>query len=558
VTETKTGAQFIAETLHGYGVTHVFYIDAILRRTLVEMETLGIRRIVTHGEKAAAYMADGYARVSRRPGVCMAQSVGAANLAAGLQDAFLGSSPVIALTGCKPPLFQHRHAYQEVLHTDLFRPVTKYNVSAVTLEQLPFYLRQAFREATTGAPGPVHLDLLGTRAELLETAAGHLETVVEQAYTSYPAIRPEPEPEQVRQLSEALLRASRPVIVAGGGARASAAGAEVTALAERLSIPVATSMAGKGTIREDHPLCVGVVGSYSRHCANQTVAAADLVLYVGSRTGDQVTHDWTIPRPGARVAQIDIEPGELGRSYPQALGVFGDARMVLRCLLDGLPAKAVGGGWARQAQQWVRDWQEEFEPLRGSDDVPIRPERLCKELAERLPTNAVLVSDTGYSAIWTGTMVPITEPGQEYLRAAGSLGWAFPAALGARCAAPDRPIICFTGDGGLLYHISELETAARYGIDTVTIVNNNSGFGQAIPGIRKAYGQRPGDQEALYRFTKTNYARIAQEFGCVGIRVEQPAEIGPAVEQALACGRPAVIDVVTDLNCEAPVPWSPA
>jgi acetolactate synthase-1/2/3 large subunit len=265
-TPKKTGARFIAETLQAYGVTHVFYIDAILRQTLVEMETLGIRRIVTHSEKAAAYMADGYARVSHGPGVCMAQSVGAANLAAGLQDAYLGLSPVLALTGRKPPLFQHRNAYQEILHGPLFQPVTKYNVNVVAGEQLPLYLRQAFREATSGAPRPVHLDLLGVRGELLEQAEIDGETVVEEPFRHYPSARPEPEAEQVQRAAQVLGQAKRPVIVAGGGGRASSAGPEVVELAEKLSIPVVTSLNGKEIIPDNHPLAVGVVGSYGSVC----------------------------------------------------------------------------------------------------------------------------------------------------------------------------------------------------------------------------------------------------------------------------------------------------
>ena len=552
------GARFIAETLRGYGVTHVFYIDAILRRTLVEMEALGIRRIVTHSEKAAAYMADGYARASHRPGVCMAQSVGAANLAAGLQDAYLGLSPVIALTGRKPPLFQHRNAYQEIEHGPLFEPVTKYNVDVVIGEQLPYYLRQAFREATSGAPRPVHLDLLGTRGEILEEQAVNAETVVEQAYTRYPSARPIPEPEQVQRAAQALERAERPVIVAGGGVRASSAAAEVVELAERLSIPVATSPNGKGTILDEHPLSVGLVGSYSRWCANRTVAEADLVLFVGSHTGDQVTHDWTLPKAGTQVIQIDVDPSELGKNYPNAIGLLGDAKVALRALLGALDSKTGDGRWSRQAQQWVREWESEMDSLRHSGAVPVRPERLCQELTDVLPASAILVSDTGYSAIWTGTLVRLTHLGQTYLRAAGSLGWAFPAALGAKCAAPERPVVCFTGDGGFLYHLSELETASRYGINTVTIVNNNSGLGQAIPGINRAYGDRPGDREALYHFRQVNYANIAQEMGCFGIRVEHPLAIAGAIRQALASERAAVVDVVTDLSCEAPTPWTPS
>src|SRR5262245_26963668 len=381
VNRTITGARFIAETLKGYGVTHIFYVDAILRKTMVDLEELGIRRVITHSEKAAAYMADGYARVSHRPGVCMAQSVGAANLASGLQDAYLGLSPVVAITGKTPPLFQYRNAYQEVQHSPLCGPVTKYNVDVSTPAQLPYLLRQAFREATSGAPGPVHLDLLGHSGRPLEAAEVTQSVVIEEPFTRYPAFRPAPEEAAVEQAARVIAAAKRPVIVAGGGVRLSSAGAEVVALAEKLSIPVATSVNGKGTILDSHPLSVGVVGSYSARCANQVVAEADLVIYIGSHTGDQVTHDWRIPPPGTQVVQIDIDPAEIGRSYAGAIGVVGDAKTAVARLITALPARPTNEGWLRRAQELVRAWREEIEPLRQSEATPIRPERLCKEVS---------------------------------------------------------------------------------------------------------------------------------------------------------------------------------
>jgi acetolactate synthase-1/2/3 large subunit len=486
----------------------------------------------------------------------MAQSVGAANLAAGLQDAFLGRSPVIALTGKKPPLFQHRNAYQEIEHPPLFAPVTKFNAEVVTLAQLPYLLRQAFREATSGAPRPVHLDLPGHNGRILEAAQAVLPVVVEQAFTHCPAFRPEPDEASIRQAAGAIAAAQRPVIVAGGGVRLSSAAAEVVALAEKLSIPVATSATGKGTILDGHPLSVGVVGTYSVPCANQVVSEADLVIYIGSGTGDQVTHNWTIPAPGTAVVQIDIDPAEIGRGYAGAVGVVGDARQAVLKLAGVLDARP-GGPWLLRAQELVRAWQDQAETLRASDDVPIRPERLCKELSEVLPENAVLVADTGYSTIWTATMV-LLQAGQVYLRAAGSLGWAFPAALGAKCAAPDRPVICFTGDGGFWYHLSELETARRHGINTVTIINNNNGLAQGIPDIQGVYGDRPGTPEELYGFEPVNFSRLAQEMGCLGIRVERPDEIVGAIQQALAAEAPAVVEVMTGLHYRAPSPWTPA
>lgn len=401
-----SGARFMAETFKGYGVTHVFFVEAILRRTLVEMEALGIRRILTHSEKAAAYMADGYARMSRRPGICMSQSVGAANLASGLQDPYLGLSPVIALTGKKPPFAQHRNAYQEIPHGPMFESVTKYNVSIDTGEQLPYFLRQAFREATSGSPGPVHLDIGGGYAgEGIESAEVNSDVVIEEPFTHYSSMRPEPENGAVQGAVRVLEDAERPVIVAGGGARASSAGPEIVELAEMLSIPIATSLNGKEIILEHHPLNVGVVGSYSRWCANRVVSEADLVLFIGSHTGDQVTNDWTVPRPGTPVIQIDIDPSELGRSYPNTVALIGDAKATVRRMKEFLKNKTTHKSWAERTQQLVKEWRDEVEPLRHSGATPIRVERLCKEITQALHRTLswflILATPVSGQALWS-------------------------------------------------------------------------------------------------------------------------------------------------------------
>ena len=259
-----TGGRFLAETFKGYGVSHVFFMPVIVQRALLEMEKLGIKRIMTHGEKAAVYMADGYARTSRRVGICMAQSVGAANLAAGLQDPYLARSPVIAITGRRPQSDQHRHSYQEIDHIEPFNAVTKYNVLVNSPEQLPQLMRQAFREATSGAPGPVHLDFEGTTGALIGDGEADLEVIIDEAFAMVPPFRPEPEPERVRAAAQVLSQAHRPVIVAGGGVVASGAQREVVELAELMSVPVATSLNAKETIPSDHPLAIGVCGAYSR------------------------------------------------------------------------------------------------------------------------------------------------------------------------------------------------------------------------------------------------------------------------------------------------------
>lgn len=552
-----TGGRFIAETLHGYGVTTVFFMPVFGIRALKEIQDLGMRRVMVHGEKPAAYMADGYARIAGHPGVCMAQSVGAANLAAGLQDPYLAGSPVIAMTGRRPQQHMQRHAYQEVDHRGPFSAVTKYSNAITHIDQLPLALRQAFREAVSGQPAPVHLDFDGIVGQDVIDAEADLDVIIEEPFTQIPPFRPEPDAASVAAAAKVIAGAAKPIIVAGGGVKHSGAGAELVALAEKLSIPVATSLNGKGTIPDDHPLCVGVVGAYSRWCANRAVSEADLVIYVGCATGGMVTNEWTVPAPGTPTVQIDIDPRELGRSYPIAAAMLGDARTALERLRAASNANRDRSGWVGQVQELVAGWRAEVAPLMASDSVPVRTERLCAEYTRHLPSDAILVSDTGHSGIWTGTMIDLKHPGQSYIRCAGSLGWAFPAAMGAKCAAPNRPVICFAGDGAMWYHLTEMETAVRCGINTVTVVNNNHALNQEKGINERSYGgQTPGSDD-LWIFPESDFAKIAESMGGLGLTVEKPGDFAGALAQALESNRPAVIDVKTDIESITPRAWKP-
>ncbi|HLQ22205.1 MAG TPA: thiamine pyrophosphate-binding protein, partial [Gemmatimonadales bacterium] len=328
-----TGSAFFADMLQAYEVSHLFFVPTVMYPTLRELDARGIRSVMTHGEKAASYMADGYARALRKPGFCMAQNVGGANLAAGVKDAYLACSPVVAITGGPFAEYRYRHEYQEVEHFRMFDPVTKLNAVVDRIDRLPDLMRQAFRAATTGTPRPVHLEMRGHMGNVVEEE-GDLELVVEAPFKGYPAFRPEAEQALVRQAARRLAQAERPMIVAGGGVTASDAGPELLALADRLGIPVATSLNAKELIPGDHPLNVGVVGTYSRWCANRLVSEADLVFFVGSHAGSQVTHHWQYPPVGTPAIQLDIDPLEIGRNYPIEIGLQGDAKATLRRLLD--------------------------------------------------------------------------------------------------------------------------------------------------------------------------------------------------------------------------------
>jgi acetolactate synthase I/II/III large subunit len=551
----RVGAEVLAEMLAGYGVTHVFMVPAVLRRTFAEMERrTTIARVHCHGEKSAAYMADGYARASGKPGVCMAQVIGALNLAAGLRDAYLAHSPIIAMTGGRDPKTKFRKVYQEIDDVPAFEPVTKMNVTIDDVSRIPDMLRQAFRTATTGAPGPVHLQFRGNEGQLdLEEA--EMDAGVEAQFARVPAFRPEPEAAHVKAALELLQKAERPIIVAGGGARASGAGKELVALAEALQIPVATSLNGKDVIPGTHALCVGVAGTYSRESANLAVNRADLVCFIGTETGGMTTHFWAAPKIGTRAIQIDIEPESLGRNYPLQATVLGDARSVLVRMLGQIDkaSAAKRAAWIKEICGLRNDWYAKYKPQLESDAVPIHPARICNELTRHMPDDAIVVVDTGHAGMWMGGMYDLRMPAQSYMRSAGHLGWAFPAGLGAKAACPDRPVVVFTGDAGFWYHIGEVETAVRWNLASVTIVNNNGGGNQSKRGFDRAYGgQQTAQARELWTYNKTDFARLAEDMGALGIRVENPNDIAPALATAVAAKRPAVIDIVTDIEALAP------
>jgi len=552
-----TGGRFIAEFLQAQGVTAFFFVPTMLSRALAEMDDMPIKRVLTHGEKAAAYMADGYARASGRPGICAAQAVGAANLAAGLRDAYMGHSPVIALTGGRWGHQKHKVNYQEMDDFPIFSQVTKANFQADSVGRIPDLLRQAFREATTGTPAPVNVLFAGKEGDI-EHDEADLKLIAEETYTRVPAFRPAPEAARVAEAARVLKEAHRPVIVVGGGARLSGAAAEVLKLAETLSIPMATSLNGLSLVPDNHPLAIGVPGTYSRSCTNKILVRADLVLYIGSQTAGQVTHFWKIPPAGTPVIQIGIDAADLGRNYPNAVSVLGDAKVTLQAL-----NQAVAGGnggrtakWLEETRAAVNAWRAEVKPLRDSEAVPMRPERLMNELGAWLPQDTIVVCDTGHAGMWSAQQMWVNKP-WDFIRAAGSLGWAFPASLGAKVAMPKKPVVCFTGDGGFWYHLQELETAVRCGIPTVTVVNNNNALNQETMIFRHAYGNKRSPKEGeMWHFSPSvNFAKVAETMGALGIRVTKPSEIRPALDQAISSGRPAVVEVMSDIEALAPNPW---
>ena len=552
----QTGAVVLAELLKSLGVTHIFMVPAVLRRTMVEIEKrTNIKRLHVHSEKSAAYMADGYARVSHKPAICMAQIIGALNIAAGLRDAFLAHSPVIALTGGREPKTKFKKVYQEIDDMPAFEPVTKFNATIDDVNRFSDMMEQAFRVATSGSPGPVHLQFRGNEAQI-DLEETEVEVTINEINIQIPPHRPICADRVLKKALEAIQKATKPIIVAGGGARHSGCSKELLTFAEKLSIPIATSLNGKDLINSNHPLSCGVVGTYSRESANLSVKEADLVIFIGSETGSMTTHFWAVPSSKVRVIQIDIEPENLGRNYNLEVAIHGDAKVILERMTKLADSKNFPERteWLSLITKLRSDWYNKYQPLMESDAKPIRPERLCLEISNAAPKNAVFVVDTGHAGMWMGGMFDLTHSEQTYIRSAGHLGWAFPASLGAKCALPDKPVICFTGDAGFWYHIAEIEVAVRWNINTIVIVNNNSGGNQSKRGFDRAYGgEQTEEGRQLWTFNNINFAAIAENIGAVGIRVENAKEIKPAIEKAIELNKPVIVDVVTDINALAPL-----
>ena len=556
-----TGAKVLAKMLHDYGVTDIFHVPAVLRTTMAELETISnIRRIHAHGEASAAYMADGYARASGRPGVCAAQIIGALNLAAGLRDAWLAKSPVIALTGGRDQATKFRKAYQEVDDIPAFEPVTKLNATVDSANRFPDMLNQAFRVAVSGSPGPVHLQFKGNEGQVdQESFDETIPTSIDESVSSVPPYRPKPDIAKIKKAMDIINNASKPILVVGGGVRWSKAGDLIDEISKKLKIPVATSLNGKDVINSTNPLNVGVVGTYSRGSANKSVLAADLAIFVGTDLGGMVTNFWTIPKIGIKAIHIDIDPEVLGRNYPLEVGIMADAKMALTEMIkfadETMVEKRIS--WVEEVQGYCRDWYDEFRPLLQSDNIPIRPERVCHDLSLNLPDNSFVVVDTGHGGMWMGGMFDLKSSGQSYIRSAGHLGWAFPASLGVKCAAPDRPVICFTGDAGFWYHIAEVETAVRWGINAVIVVNNNGAGNQSKRGFDRVYGGTQTDKaREMWTFNNVNFAQIAKHMGAESIRVENPKDFTPALQKAIALNKCVILDVVTDVDALAPLAYT--
>ena len=576
----RHGGALLAGLLAEHGVRHVFGVpggqtlalyDAILDRAPA------LTHVLVRDERTAAYAADGYARMTGRVGVCDATvGPGAAKLPSGLGEALGASVPVIALVSDLPTrMAAHRYrsaASQALDQAALLAPVTKWLASVPDAAAMPGLVRQAFREATSGRPGPVALllpqDMLDAPAEPVTPRAASAR------FGAFPAFRPDPEPADVAAVAQVLRQAARPFLLAGGGVVHSGAGLAVTALATRLSAAVGTTLTGKGAIAEDHPLSVGVTGTMGTSAAVAALAEADVVLLAGTKASGGATYGWTLPHEGQQVVQLDIDPAELGRAFEVAAAMLGDARAGLTALLAelGTSAQAASAGvtgttglyepdrsaWRARLAALTAGWRAVRDTERASDAVPIAPQRVLAALEEALAPGDCLVCDASLASGWGGVYFEQRQPGRQVLfpRGQAGLGYALPAAIGAATAAATASAggaaaartVVLTGDGALGYAVGELATVTELGLPIIIVVLNNRSLGWIRWYRRITFGRGFADDD----FADVAYADVARGFGMQGVRVTDPAELGAGLASALGHGRPALVDVVTE-TWETPI-----
>lgn len=553
-----TVAAAIAESLRARGISE-FFGQSLPSRLVLAAEDLGLRQIVYRTENAGGTMADGFARISRRCSVVVAQNGPAATLLVPpLTEAAKVSIPVVALVQDVPRPFRNKNAFQEIDHRSLFSGCAKWFDHLDDPDRWHDYLDAAFRAATSGRPGPAVLML---PKDVLELAAPPPPRDRNPGTVAFPLDRIRPPEAAVRTAAELLAGARRPIIVAGGGAVSSDAGTALARLSELASIPVATTPMGKGVVLDTAELSIGVIGNYMgprgvTHGMRDWIAGADTVLLAGTRTNENGTDGWNLFAPDATFLHLDIDPIEIGRNY-SSLRLAGDVRTGITDLTAALAELDLTRRTAGRADTVARiaRSRNEFErttaEVRTATRQPLRPERIADEISACLPGDAIVVADASYSSIWAANYIRATSDRQRFLlpRGMAGLGWGLPLALGAKAARPSAPVICLVGDGGFAHCWAEIETAVRERLAVVVVVLDNSILGYQKHAEIVQFG-RPTSAVEL---GSVDHAQIAISCGAHGRTVHTDVELREALAKAIVEPMTTVLDVITDSDAYPPI-----
>jgi acetolactate synthase-1/2/3 large subunit/sulfoacetaldehyde acetyltransferase len=545
VAEKLKAGEAVIELLRREGVSHIFGIvgssfldilDPLYDRD--DIQFIGVRH-----EQGAALMADGYSRVTGAPSVCLVTNgPGVLNLSFGVASAYVAHSPMVILAPSSSREHQYRDSTQEFDQVALFKPITKAAFPVNKIERLPEAIRHAFRVATSGKMGPVLLDI---PRDLMPGADLEIDMLPPDTYRSGQT-RARGDRNLIEKATNLLLSAKRPVILAGGGVVWSAAAAEVTRMAELVGAPIVTSYGRADAVPNDHPHYLGHLGRLGAVEGIEAARQADVILAVGTRLGQSTTfYDNRYIPADAQIIQIEIDPQEIGRNYPVAVGIEGDAKAVMQGLLEvaqqGEPRP--NPAWVSEIGDWFARRKQRLDDEGKLNSTPMKQQRAYAEIRKVLPRNTIVALDAGLSPNMGQDRLNYYEP-RSLLTSLdlGGLGFSFPASLGAKFGAPDRPVVNFNGDGGFMFNAQEFETAVRYGLRVVTVVMNNGCWGSEKAYQRYAFNERyVGADTSNPRFDK-----FAELFGGAGFYVERPEDIGDAFLEALKADGPSIIEIPVD------------
>jgi len=531
------GAQALVEALRREGQSAVFGIPGGANLPLYDAlwEQGFVRHVSVRHEQGAAHAAEGYARASGKAGVCIGTSgPGATNLATGLADAYMDSTPVIALLGQVQSSLLGKDAFQEADVFSMTIPVTKHSFKVLAAGDIPYSMRSAYKLALTGRPGPV----------AVETPKDALTGSVPEFVYSEHALNycepKQPNMEKIRQAARMLLEAERPIMLAGGGVTIAGAGAQFTALAETLMCYAANTITAKGCMSDCHPLSLGQLGMHGRQVTNHAVANCDVLLAVGTRFSDRITGDPASFAPHAKIIHCDVDQSEFNKNVDAFLAIRGDAKAVLSALLAQVRGRQKAGASAA--------WRDKVKMLNractcdiGYDEVPIRPERIMKELNENLPENAIVTTEVGHHQMFAAHFFKARRE-RHFITSAGlgTMGFGFPAAIGAKCAKPGQPVLDIAGDGSLVMVCQEFATSVLENLPVSICLVNNGWYAIVRQWQKLFYGER---YIATSLGSSPDFVKLAEAFGGSGRRVGRPSELGEALKTAVKSDMLYLVDV---------------
>ena len=545
-TDKVNGAKALIKCLEKEGVDTLFgYPGGQIIPFYNELYDSDLRHILVRHEQAAAHASDGYARATGKTGVCVSTSgPGATNLVTGIATAYMDSVPIVALTGQVPRSLIGNDAFQEADITGITMPITKHNYLVQDPQEIPRIVKEAFHIASTGRPGPVLIDL-PKDVQNIEIDLHYPERVELRGYK--PTYKGNTQ--QIKRAAEEIANSCRPIIYAGGGVISSNASAELVEFAETIKAPVTTTLMGISSIPTEHPLYVGMLGMHGCKYANYAIQESDLIIAVGARFDDRVTGKLESFAPNARVIHIDVDPAEISKNVKVHIPIVGDAKQVLKSLIRYVQC-CRSAEWIEKVNLWKKEYPLNYRECRDT----IMPQFVIEQISE-VCRDAIIVTEVGQHQMWAAQFFKYSKP-RTFLTSGGlgTMGYGFPAAMGAKVGRPDKTVINIAGDGSFQMNSQELATVVQNDIPVVSVILNNGYLGMVRQWQELFY-----DRRYSYTFIKgsVDFVKLAEAYGALGLRAERPSEVRPAIEEAVNSGRPTVVEVIVE--CEANVyPMVPA